>query len=429
MSRRRQEELEFEELQRRKKRRLEESRRRREGQASPAHATPEKVRRKKKKAEPEKPPASVNKKKSIVTGIQALASILFFISLFILNMLPVTYLIAVGVLLLILVGAVSLALRIRRKKRTYVKVISLALSCILLIGTFYIFKGYMVLDEISANNQVSDVQVKEESFVVYISGIDVYGEVTAESRSDVNMLAVVNPNTHQILLVTTPRDYYIELPGISEGELDKLTHAGIHGIDASMAALSQLYEVGIDFNVRVNFTSMIDIVDSLGGIDVNSELAFTTSSDAGCVVDIQEGKNHLNGEQALAFSRERKNLADGDNQRGKNQQAVITAMLRKMISPTIVISANSILNSVKENAETNMGKSQIQGAVKMYLSGGSKWSIKSMAAEGTADSRYCYSYSGGPLSVVIPDDTSLANIKAEIDAVVNGDVLTGAEAL
>ena len=429
MSRKRQEEKEFEELQRRKKRRLEENRRRREGEAGPSKSSAEKVRRKKRKAEPVPPPVAAKNKKSIVVLFQVAASILFLVSLIILNMLPFTYLLAVVALLLILVVTVKLALRMRRKKRVYVKAVSIILSCILLIGTFYIYKGYMVLDEISASNQVSDVQVKKESFVVYISGIDVYGEVTAESRSDVNMLAVVNPNTYQILLVTTPRDYYIELPGVSEGKKDKLTHAGNYGIDTSMAALAQLYGTEIDFNVRVNFTSMIDIVDSLGGINVYSEFAFTTGEEAGCVVDIQEGKNHLNGEQALAFSRERKNLADGDNQRGKNQQAVITAMLRKMISPTIIISANSILNSVKENAETNMGKSQIQGVVKTYLSGGSKWSIKSLAAEGYADSLYCYSYSGGPLSVVVPDDTSVANIKAEIDAVVNGDLLTGAEAL
>ena len=133
-----------------------------------------------------------------------------------------------------------------------------------------------------------DSSLTKQPFTVYISGIDVYGEVTETSRSDVNIIAVVNPTTHQVLLVTTPRDYYVEIPGVSKGQNDKLTHAGIYGIDASMATLSQLYETDINYYVRLNFTSLIDIVDILGGIDVYSEVAFTTGDESGCIVDVQE---------------------------------------------------------------------------------------------------------------------------------------------
>lgn len=277
------------------------------------------------------------------------------------------------------------------------------------------------------DNSASKVDVKDQTFSVFISGIDVYGPIETNSRSDVNIIATVNPSTHQILLITTPRDYYVEIPGISNGQLDKLTHAGIYGVDASMRTLGQLYDMNIDFYARVNFTSLVDIVDVLGGVDVNSELAFTTSPDSGLVMDVQQGINHFNGEQALAFSRERQNVPGGDNQRGKDQQAVITAMIKKMISPSMLINANGIINSVSGNVETNMSQEQIQALVKDQLNGGGAWNIKSMAAEGTADSQYCFSYTGMPLYVTQPDQASVDAIKAAVDQVENGETLTDSE--
>lgn len=277
------------------------------------------------------------------------------------------------------------------------------------------------------DNSASKVDVKDQTFSVFISGIDVYGPIETNSRSDVNIIATVNPSTHQILLITTPRDYYVEIPGISNGQLDKLTHAGIYGVDASMRTLGQLYDMNIDFYARVNFTSLVDIVDVLGGVDVNSELAFTTSADSGLVMDVQQGINHFNGEQALAFSRERQNVPGGDNQRGKDQQAVITAMIKKMISPSMLINANGIINSVSGNVETNMSQEQIQALVKDQLNGGGAWNIKSMAAEGTGDSQYCFSYTGKPLYVTQPDQASVDAIKAAVDQVENGETLTDSE--
>lgn len=142
-------------------------------------------------------------------------------------------------------------------------------------------------------NKSQDVEVKNTCFSVYISGIDVYGAIETNSRSDVNIIAEVNPTTHQILLITTPRDYYVEIPGISGGQKDKLTHAGIYGVDASMATLNQLYGMNLDFYARVNFTSLIDIVDALGGVDVESEYEFTTSEDSGLVMNVVQGTNHF----------------------------------------------------------------------------------------------------------------------------------------
>ena len=168
-----------------------------------------------------------------------------------------------------------------------------------------------------------DVPVQTEPFTVYISGIDIYGNVEDMSRSDVNIIATVNPKTHQILLVTTPRDYYVEIPGISGGMRDKLTHAGNYGVDVSIDTLEELYQVSIPFYARLNFTSFINIIDILGGVDVESEFDFTTGTDAGAVVEIQEGTNHLNGQEALAFARERHALDDDIiNQRRSKQRHI-----------------------------------------------------------------------------------------------------------
>ena len=267
--------------------------------------------------------------------------------------------------------------------------------------------------------------VKDETFTVYISGIDVYGAIETNSRSDVNIIATVNPTTHQVLLVTTPRDYYVEIPGISGGQKDKLTHAGVYGVDASMATLEQLYDTEIDFYARVNFTSLIEMVDALGGVDVESEYAFTTSADSGMVMNVVQGINHFNGKQALAFSRERMNVPGGDNQRGKDQQAVITAMIKKMVSPAILTGANGIISSVSGNVDTNMSEEQIQNLIKKQLAEGASWNIKSVAAEGTGDNQLCYSYSGMPLYVMQPDQAVVDMIKSEINAVENGETLEG----
>lgn len=258
----------------------------------------------------------------------------------------------------------------------------------------------------------TDDTLTKEPFTVYISGIDTYGEVSATSRSDVNIIAVVNPTTHQILLITTPRDSYVPLygPEVEQGAMDKLTHAGVYGIETSMETLGELYETDINYYVRLNFTSLIDIVDILGGVDVESEVAFTTGDESGCIVEVQEGTNHFNGEQALAFSRERHNLEDGDNQRGKNQQAVITGLLKKVISPTMLIKATSIMNQISKDVEMNVTQEQLNALIKDQLRTNATWTIQSVALTGEGGQDYCYSASDQLLYVMYPDETELQNI-------------------
>lgn len=265
-----------------------------------------------------------------------------------------------------------------------------------------------------------EAQAEDNCFIVYISGIDVYGSIRKTSRSDVNILAMVNPDSHQVLLINTPRDYYIEFPGVTGGAKDKLTHAGIYGVDVSMAALGALYDIDPEYYVRVNFTSLVEMVDALGGVDVYSEYAFTTQQD-GLVVS--KGLNHFNGEQALEFCRERKNLPGGDFQRGKNQQAVITAMIQKVISPAILLGAGDIMESLAGNVDTNMSQSQIADLIKAQLNEPVSWDVTSMAAEGTGGSKQCYSMPGRALYVTYPDYESVDEIKEAIAKVRAGETL------
>ena len=283
---------------------------------------------------------------------------------------------------------------------------------------------YEIKKELEETENVS-VDILNSSFNIYLSGIDVYGDITKTSRSDVNIIATVNPNTHQILLTTTPRDMYMTFPNVTDGQKDKLTHAGIYGIDTSIAALENFYMTEIPFYAKVNFTSIIEIVDKLGGIDVYSQYEFTTIDG----MKVKKGMNSFNGEQALSFSRERKNVPNGDNQRGKNQQAVIVAMLRKMLSPQMLISATGIINSVSDNMETNMSQLQIQELIKKQLNEGGSWNISSVAAEGTPDYAYTYSMPNREVYVTEPNQESIEKIQNLMKQVENGEILENSEVL
>lgn len=271
--------------------------------------------------------------------------------------------------------------------------------------------------------KIVEGDITADPFCVYISGIDVYGSISKNSRSDVNILVYVNPTSRQILLVNTPRDYYVSFPGVTGSTKDKLTHAGIYGVDRSVATLEQLYGTNIHYYTRVNFTSLVTMIDALGGIDVYSEQSFTTLHDP---FYVSSGMNTFTGSEALAFVRERYALSGGDNQRGRNQQAVITAMINKVVSPAIITGATGLISSVGGNVDTDMPQSEMQELIKMQLSEGGGWNIKSMAAIGTGDSQYCYSYSGGKLYVMQPNQDSINKIKLAISALNNGDALTDA---
>lgn len=261
--------------------------------------------------------------------------------------------------------------------------------------------------------------MSKDTFSLYISGIDVSGPITMTSRSDVNIIVTVNTKTKQILLTTTPRDYYVPIPNISGGQRDKLTHAGIYGVDASMSTLESIYGIDISYYAKVNFTSLIKIVDILGGVDVNSEYAFSAGG-----YTFNEGKNHLNGDAALAFSRERHSFAAGDNQRGRNQEAVLTAMIRKAMSPAILKNANQLLTEVSDSVETNMTSKEMAQLIQMQLNDGAEWNIVSTNAIGQGGKEACFSSGSQLLYVMWPDEASVAAIQQKMQQVLNGEVIT-----
>ena len=269
--------------------------------------------------------------------------------------------------------------------------------------------------------------ITKQPFVIYCSGSDERdSDINAKSRSDVNILAVVNPKTRQILLINTPRDYY--LPLAFNGEMDKLTHAGMYGVQESMAVLDNLYGTKTSYYGRINFWGLIDIVDALGGIDVYSDYSFTTA--AGDVAgygdreySYTEGWNHMNGIEALPFSRERYSFSDGDNQRGKNQMKVIQAIIEKATSPSVLAKYQDLLKAVSDNFITNISYDQISSLVQMMQKDGASWNIQTMSAtQGSGDTMQpCYSSYGELLYVMPPDYDSVNRIREVIDQVMNGE--------
>ncbi len=283
-----------------------------------------------------------------------------------------------------------------------------------------VLEGFTYEKEVEQKSESSklDIKVDTEPFNIYLSGHDAYGKVTLdEGRSDVNIIATVNPKTKQILLTTTPRDFYVELPLYGGGYYDKLTHAGLLGIDTSIETLEMLYQIEIDYYVRLNFSGFRDIVDALGGVEVYSEHEFYSVKG----VYFSEGLNYLNGKEALAFVRERKAFAEGDVQRGKNQMAMIEALADKIFSPAILTNYLDLMDSVSTCFVTDMPRNKINDLVKMQLNDGAEWTIISNSVKGYGNARSTYSGGAEPLYCVDPDVGDVALATELIQKCMNGE--------
>lgn len=273
---------------------------------------------------------------------------------------------------------------------------------------------------VNVTSIAKDVSVTEETFNVYISGIDKYGDISSVSRSDVNIVATINPSTKQVLLTSIPRDYYVQLHGTT-GYPDKLTHAGIYGVDKSVATIEDLLDIEINYYFKFNFTSVIEIVDEIGGVDVYSDYTFTSKDG----YHYQKGLNSVDGKAALSFVRERKAFKEGDRQRGKNQQAMIDAIAKKCMKPNMLAQYNSLLSAVQDCFVTNMPADRIASLVNMQLDTGGDWTISSNSLTGRDARAYTYSYSGQALYVMVPYQESIDNAKDMIERVTNGEILDG----
>lgn len=285
-------------------------------------------------------------------------------------------------------------------------------------------ENYKIIDTIkirslTSNNLTKSVDITKDPFTIYISGIDTYGSIETVSRSDVNILMTINPITKQVLLTSIPRDYYVQLSGTT-GYKDKLTHAGNYGTDMSINTIEELLDIDINYYIRVNFSTLEKIIDALDGVDVYSRYSFVSYIDN---YMFYEGYNHMNGKQALAFSRERKSLPNGDIDRGKNQQAVIEAIIRKITSKDIIYKYTKILNSLRGTFQTNISDDDITKMVKKELENIGGWTITSISLGGTSEYNYTYSYNGQKLYVLVPDQDSINETVDLIKSVINGNKL------
>lgn len=281
--------------------------------------------------------------------------------------------------------------------------------------TIYKF-SIKVKDDVTAKN----IDVTESSFNILVSGIDTYGAIGSLSRSDVNMVVTVNPNTKEIVLTSIPRDYYVDLYG--KNAKDKLTHAGIYGMETTVKTIENLLDIEINYYVKFNFTSLIKIVDALEGIEVESDLAFTANyydepKDEWVNFTFKKGLNKLNGVQALAFARERHAFAEGDIRRAKNQQIIVKAILNKVLSPAVITKYTKLLNSLEDTFLTNMSSDRITNFIKMEIKDGGNYSISNIVLNGTSANMVTYSYPGSKLYVMIPDEEQINDSKNEINRV------------
>ena len=359
----------------------------------------------------------------VLLVLQAILSLAALVQLWRTQMLPVLYLVILAALLALL------WLLVKRCQEYNVpgkvaRVFSVFLCAAMALGCFWAQQGLSALGSMTSGllTGAEANKITKEPFVIYLSGVDTRGELTENARSDVNILAAVNPVTKRVALINTPRDYYVDLAGTDSK--DKLTHAGLYGVETSMATLGNLYGVNVDHYIRINFAGFISIIDALGGVDVYSDQAFTSVGSPGYYdpTTFVEGWNHLDGKAALAFARERHAFASGDIQRGINQMKVIDAMLNKIKSPALLMGFSKIMDAAADCFVTSFSQDQISALVRMQLSDFAEWDIESYTVTGTSSSSTkCYSAKGQKLYVMKPDDASVSKAKEMIASVLGGE--------
>lgn len=278
-----------------------------------------------------------------------------------------------------------------------------------------------ILKTIEITKQIEDitkrVSIKNTPFNVLISGIDAYGDISQTSRNDVNIVATVNPNTNEILLTSIPRDYYVKLHG-TEGYNDKLTHASYYGINMAVTTIEDILDIDINYYVKVNFTTVVDLVNEIGGVDVYADQAINKWKDC----PIKEGYNHLNGNCALKFSRERHSYIDGDRHRGRNQQEVIKAIFTKLTSgSTILTEYTNIINVLDGKFATNIDMNEVTDFIKYELNDLKDYTIINTQLDGYGSMGPTYSYPYQDLWIMIPYEDTITNAKNLINKMLNNE--------
>ena len=268
------------------------------------------------------------------------------------------------------------------------------------------------------NEVVTIKPVSEDVMTIYISGIDTYGGINLRSRSDVNMLVTVNKKNHEILLTSIPRDYYVQLHG-TYGNKDKLTHAGIYGVNMSVQTIQDFLGIDINYYVRVNFSTLEAVVNSIGGVDVYSDITFRPTHHQSVI--IRQGMNHMDGRTALAFARERYAYSDGDRHRVRNQQEVLKGIINKATSDVSILTRyTTLLNNISGYFQTNVDMTEVADIVKIQLNEMPSWTIKQYSLDGTGSSQPTHSMGATPLYVMIPNQDTVNTGSKYINGMTKG---------
>lgn len=279
---------------------------------------------------------------------------------------------------------------------------------------------YKIETEEKIKTVTEDTDVTSDSFIVYLTGIDTYGTVSTISRSDVNLLVCVNPVEKQILMVSIPRDTVVTLH--SKGKKDKLTHSAMYGIDETITTIEDYLDLNVNYYAKTNFSGITNIIDALGGVSINSPYEFTTMHGS---YHVEKGVNQMDGEMALCFVRERYALPNGDFDRGRNQQLLLQAMIKKALSHKIITNYNNILSAIEGCFETNMSADNIKSFINMQLDDGASWEMFNVQVVGeTYKTTGMYSMPNTKISVMEADKECLKDIKEVIDKVENNEKIT-----
>ena len=342
-----------------------------------------------------------------------IALLVFVSSMLVLDVVPSKLLLGAFVVLLIISAVFFVRLfrdNIKRSRKVTAFILSLILMVVYTVGTAYAVATHEFLGQVTAKKKAEDaVDVTSKPFNIYISGMDTTGKITEEARSDVNMIITVNPKTHKVLMTSIPRDYLVEL---QNGEKDKLTHTGLMGIDETTSDVEDLLGIKINYYVKVNYNTLKDLVNSIGGITINSDKAFISYIGKYRFV---EGENQLDGAKALAYARERHAYSDGDNHRVRNQQEVLKAIVKKLTgSTTLLTRYNKILKYLAPTMEMNLTRAEVKALVKFQLGKNPKWKFESNSLEGFDAFSTVYSAGNQQLYVMKPDEESIKKARQKI---------------
>ena len=360
----------------------------------------------------------------IIILIMALVAAAFMVMLTLVSAFPKEITMAfVGLLFVLLI----LAFFLFKRRRKGFRILGLLLAVVFLVvygvGTYYLGSTYAAFNKIGGSGDArvgneSGADITNEAFNIYITGIDQWNNEKGLDleRSDVNMIVTVCPQTRKILMTSIPRDTYVRLH--TAGQMDKLTHTGVYGVDETLNTVEDWLGVNLDYYVKCNFSSVMKIIYAIGGIEVYSPKAFKSSiSD----YEYEEGWNYMGGKEALYFARERKAFNNEDDKRVENQQAVLKAVLNKMMtSPSLLTSYPELLEIAAEDLETNMSSDDMQALVRMQLADLGEWDIEMQKITGEYDMDYVASLTQEQkFQVYRPDDAAVAECLDNIDRVMN----------